>query len=60
MLCFVNTVVQVAKGPNAKVFHQQEFLEARFSPEEVEKVVILVWVAPLYVEMIVTAIEESF
>lgn len=40
MLCFVNTVVQVAKGPNAKVFHQQEFLEARFSPEEVEKVVI--------------------
>ena len=36
-LCFVNTVVQTAHGPNAKVFHQHEFLEAGFSVQEVEK-----------------------
>ena len=36
-LCFINTVVQTAHGPNSKVFHQHEFLEAGFSPEEVEK-----------------------
>lgn len=35
---FINTVVQVAKGPNAKVFHQQEFLGAGFNPDEMEKV----------------------
>lgn len=40
-LCFVNTIVQVAKGPNAKVFHQHEFIEAGFNPEEVEKVRML-------------------
>ena len=37
MLCFINTVVQTANKPNAKVFHQQEFLEAGFSLQEVEK-----------------------
>lgn len=36
-LCFVNTVVQTAHGPNAKVFHQHEFLEAGFSIQEVER-----------------------
>lgn len=36
-LCFINTVVQTAHGPNAKVFHQHEFLEAGFSVQEVEK-----------------------
>ena len=40
MLCFVNTVVQVTKKPNAKVFHQHEFTEAGFDPEEVEKVLV--------------------
>jgi hypothetical protein len=38
VLCFINTVVQVAQGPNAKVFHQHEFKTAGFNPEEVEKV----------------------
>ena len=37
MLCFINTVVQTARGPNAKVFHQHEFLEAGFSVQEVER-----------------------
>ena len=36
-MCFINTVVQTAHGPNAKVFHQYEFLEAGFSVQEVEK-----------------------
>lgn len=36
-LCFINTVVQTAHGPNVKVFYQHEFLEAGFNPEEVEK-----------------------
>lgn len=40
MLCFVNTIVQVTKGSNAKVFHQHEFMEAGFNPDEVEKVQI--------------------
>ena len=34
----MNTVVQVAKGPNAKVYHHHEFTEAGFNPAEVEKV----------------------
>ena len=37
MLCFINTVVQTAHGPNARVFHQHEFLEAGFSVQEVER-----------------------
>lgn len=36
-MCFINTVVQTAHGPNAKVFHQYEFLEAGFSVQEIEK-----------------------
>ena len=38
VLCFINTVVQTAQGSNAKVFHQHEFMQAGFSPEDVEKV----------------------
>ena len=38
VVCFINTVVQVAKGTNTKVFHQQEFLGAGFNPDEMEKV----------------------
>ena len=38
VLCFINTVVQTAHGSNAKVFHQHEFMQAGFSPEDVEKV----------------------
>ena len=37
----MNTVVQVAQDPNAKVFHQHEFTVAGFNPEEVEKVRIM-------------------
>ena len=37
VLCFINTVVQTAHGPNARVFHQHEFLEAGFSVQEVER-----------------------
>jgi len=37
-LCFINTVVQTARGTNAKVYHQHEFLEAGFNPEEIERV----------------------
>ena len=37
VLCFINTVVQVVKETNAKVFHQQEFLGAGFNPDEMEK-----------------------
>lgn len=40
VLRFINTIVQVAQGPNAKVFHQQEFIQAGFKPEEVEKVCV--------------------
>ena len=38
ILCFINTVVQTAQGSNAKVFHQHEFMQAGFSPEDIEKV----------------------
>ena len=31
-------MVQTAQGSNAKVFHQHEFIQAGFSPEDVEKV----------------------
>ena len=40
-LRFINTVVQTAQGPNAKVFHQHEFKEAGFSPAGIEKVCIV-------------------
>lgn len=40
MLRFINTVIQTADGRNAKVFHQQEFINAGFDIKELEQVKI--------------------
>ena len=38
VLRFINTVVQTAVEPNAKVFHQQEFIDAGLSVQEIREV----------------------
>ena len=38
VLRFINTVVQTALEPNAKVFHQQEFIDAGLSVQEIREV----------------------